>query len=537
VEGRDLINLDHSQSKTLLLRTCFSKKPLYMLRNLPPHIHRDFASELQDFLIYLQEQCIGCPGALGAKQLHLEDYITETSKGNVGDTPPSDTERVSQSDAHIHPGANPTENKHKWLQLQATLPVDESGLGLENIHVQAYTSFIAARHSGLKRMFELERFKQDPFQKVLEEPISPDETTPGISSLGLELGHAISMLTDNNSSLRKAMESPSGLSVGAFLDMEITQKALTDAELSAQRELILKQATEESASPVASIAQAAHARIQSLTHSHGKDASRFLTAIPYDARSRWENHEFSTAVELFLNIPISAATGTPLCTKCSVKGKGKISTKGGLHFLDCKHGACQNIRQAAHRAMQGELATAFKLGSNSVVIQNPRITGTDLRGDIGVSDFGKSKHTAIIDVSTTNPLSSSNSSSGATDRPGKAASDAAHKKRTKYVPSVRENVDTAFYPFIIETTGIWAKDNDKVMNALNFMARNKLPLHRSTSFMEDVRRSIGIQHRKAVVRQLLLEIQRCRPVLPPLYNGNSTDHAHMQRLESIGRVC
>jgi hypothetical protein len=83
VEGRDLINLDHSQSKTLLLRTCFSKKPLYMLRNLPPHIHRDFASEVQDFHMYLQEKCIGCPGALGAKQLHLEDLLTATSKGNV----------------------------------------------------------------------------------------------------------------------------------------------------------------------------------------------------------------------------------------------------------------------------------------------------------------------------------------------------------------------------------------------------------------------------------------------------------------------
>ena len=162
------------------------------------------------------------------------------------------------------------ENRHKWLQLQATLPLDESGLRLENIRVQAYTSFIAARHSGLMRMFELERFKQDHFRKVLEEPISPDENTPGISSLGLELGHAISMLTDTNSSLRKAMESSSGLSVGAFLDMEVTQKALTDAELSAQRELILRQATEESASPVASISQAAHARIQSLTNSYGK---------------------------------------------------------------------------------------------------------------------------------------------------------------------------------------------------------------------------------------------------------------------------
>jgi hypothetical protein len=536
VEGRDLINLDHSQSKTLLLRTCFSKKILYMLKNLPPHIHRDFASEAQDFLLYLQEKCIGCPGALGAKQLPLEDPLLVTTEGNEGDTP-LDAEGVSQSDAHPHPGAGHVENKHKWLQLQATLPVAESGLGLENICVQAYTSFIAARHSGLKRMFELERFKQDIFRKVLEEPISPDENTPGISSLGLELGHAISMLTDNNSSLRKAMESPSGLSVGAFLDMQVAQKALTDAELSSQRELILRQAMEESASPVASISQVAHARIQSLTNSHGKDASRFLTAIPYDARSRWENPEFSTAVELFLNIPISAAAGTPFCTKCSVKGKGKVPTKGGLHFLDCKHGACQNIRQAAHRAMQGELATAFKQGSNSVVIQNPRITGSDLRGDIGVSDFGKSKHTAIIDVSTTNPLAASKPSTGATARPGKAAMDAAHKKRTKYVPSVRENVDMAFYPFIIETTGIWAKDNDKVMNALSFMALNKLPHHRFVSFTEDVRRSIGIHHRKAVVRQLLLEIQRCRPSLPPLYNANSTDHAHMQRLESIGIGC
>ena len=330
------------------------------------------------------------------------------------------------------------------------------------------------------------------------------------------------------------MESPSGLSVGAFLDMEVTQKALTDAELSAQRELILKQATEESASQVASIAQAAHARIQSLTNSHGKDASRFLTAIPYDARSRWENPEFSTAVELFLNIPISAAAGTPFCTKCSVKGKGKISTKGGLHFLDCMHGACQNIRQAAHRAMQGELATAFKQGSNSVVTHNPRITGSDLRGDLGVSDFGRSKHIAIIDVSTTNPLATSKTSSGANPRPGKAAMDAAHIKRTKYVPSVRGNVDTAFYPFIIETTGIWAKENNKVMDALDFMALHKLPLHRHASFTADVRRSIGIHHRKAVVRQLLLEIQRCRPTLPPLFNANATDHAHMQRLELIG---
>jgi hypothetical protein len=102
---------------------------------------------------------------------------------------------------------------------------------------------------------------------------------------------------------------------------------------------------------------------------------------------------------------------------------------------------------------------------------------------------------------------------------------------------VRENVDTAFYPFIIETTGIWAKENDKVMNALDFMALNKLPHHRYASFMADVRRSIGIQHRKAVVRQLLLEIQRCRPTLPPLYNANSTDHAHMQQLELIGLAC
>ena len=99
---------------------------------------------------------------------------------------------------------------------------------------------------------------------------------------------------------------------------------------------------------------------------------------------------------------------------------------------------------------------------------------------------------------------------------------------------MRENVDMAFYPFIIVTTGIWAKDNDKVMNALSFMALNKLPYHRFTSFKEDVRRSIGIHHRKAVVRQLLLEIQRCRPSLPPLYNANSTDHGHMQRLELIG---
>lgn len=82
-----------------------------------------------------------------------------------------------------------------------------------------------------------------------------------------------------------------------------------------------------------------------------------------------------------------------------MKGKGKVSTKGGLHFLDCKFGACQNIRQAAHRAKQGELASAFEQGSNSVVTQNPQIAGSDIRGDIGVSDFGKSKHTAFIDVS------------------------------------------------------------------------------------------------------------------------------------------
>ena len=467
-----------------------------------------------------------------------------STEGKAGGTPfdsdgdtPFDPEGDTPFDARSPPDAGLIRSEHKWLQLQATLPHAEAGLGLANIRVLAYTSFIAARHRGLKRMFELERFKQDHFSGVLKEPISPCGDTPGISSLGLELGHAISMLTDHNSTLRKAMESQTGLSVGTFLDMEVSQEALTSAEHSAQRELILRQANEESASKDVSISQAARARIQSLTHSLGQDACRFLSAIPYDARSRWENPEFSTAVELYLNIPITAAAGTPFCTKCSVKGKGKVSARGGLHFLDCKYGACQNIRQAAHRAMQGELATAFKQGSNSVVTQNPRIPGSDYRGDIGVSDFGKNKHTAIIDVSTTNPLAASNLSSGATARSGKAAMDAAHKKRTKYVPSVRENVELEFYPFIIESTGIWAKENDVVMTALKHMAMNKLPQHRFVSFVEDVRRSMGILHRKAVVRQLLLEIQRCRPTLPPLYNANSTDHAYMRQLESVSLRC
>jgi hypothetical protein len=55
-EYMGLIILDHSQSKNLLLRTCFSKKILYMLKNLLPHIHGDFASEVQDLLLYLQKK-------------------------------------------------------------------------------------------------------------------------------------------------------------------------------------------------------------------------------------------------------------------------------------------------------------------------------------------------------------------------------------------------------------------------------------------------------------------------------------------------
>ena len=99
------------------------------------------------------------------------------------------------------------------------------------------------------------------------------------------------------------------------------------------------------------------------------------------------------------------------------------------------------------------------------------------------------------------------------------------------------NLEIYLNPFIIESTGVWAKENYKVMKALKFMAMNKLPHHRYVSFVEDVRRSMGIQHRKAVVRQLLLEIQRCRPTLPPLYNTNSTDHAYMRHLESVSRWC
>jgi len=114
VEGRDLSNLDHSQSKALLLRACFAKK------NLPNHIHGDFASDAQDFLLCLQEKCIGCPGALWAKQLHLEDPLPVITGETEGDTPLEDAEGVSHFDACSRPGAGPVENKHKWLQLQAT---------------------------------------------------------------------------------------------------------------------------------------------------------------------------------------------------------------------------------------------------------------------------------------------------------------------------------------------------------------------------------------------------------------------------------
>jgi hypothetical protein len=231
-------------------------------------------------------------------------------------------------------------------------------------------------------------------------------------------------------------------------------------------------------------------RLLSLQNSDGYEACTFLKTLPFDTFGTFDNAQFKLLLDLRLNLDLSCAQGIPLC-KC------RAPFNGGHHLFSCNR-SFHSIFQDAHSSLVSTLTSAISEATDAAVLRNPPIT-PNLVADFSIEPFGNSGRKAYMDVASC--LSGS-------------ADDKVKQKHSKY-DAAAKNARTFFYAFVVELTGKWATENERVLKCIAEMASFKLPSSRIEFYFRSLRRQISLGHAQRFSKAVLrLITQRFKPMLP-----------------------
>ena len=148
--------------------------------------------------------------------------------------------------------------------------------------------------------------------------------------------------------------------------------------------------------------------------------------------------------------------------------------------------------------MVSTLTSAISEATDAAVVRNPPIT-QKLVADFSIEPFGNSGRKAYIDVASCLPGS---------------ADDKVRQKHSKYDEAAK-NARTSFYAFVVELTGKWAPENERVLKGIAEMASFKLPSSRLEFYFRALRRQISLGHAQRFSKAVLAIIaQRFKPLLP-----------------------
>jgi hypothetical protein len=75
-------------------------------------------------------------------------------------------------------------------------------------------------------------------------------------------------------------------------------------------------------------------------------------------------------------------------------------------------------------------------------------------------------------------------------------------------------IRASFYAFVVELTGKWALENEKVLECIADMARYKLPPSRIEFYIRNLRRQISLGHAQRISSAVLAMIAQYKPFLP-----------------------
>jgi hypothetical protein len=266
-----------------------------------------------------------------------------------------------------------------------------------------------------------------------------------------------------------------------------------DSELLGKRARLSTQLTSATENTDASEVTRAEAsnRLSSLRNSDGDEACAFLRTLPFDPSGTFDNAQFKLLLDLRLNLDLSYAQGISRC-KC------RKAFNGGHHLFSCNR-SFHPIFQDTHSSLVSTLTTAISEATDAAVVRNPPIT-QNLVADFSIEPFGTlGCRKAYIDVASC--LSGS-------------AEDKVKEKHRKYDEAAK-NARTSFYAFVVELTGKWAPENERVLKCIAEMAQFKLGLSRTEFYFRSLRRQISLGHAQRFSKAVLRIIdQRYKPQLP-----------------------
>ena len=424
-----------------ILKGSFVHKPRHLMRTLPPEKTRPFAVKFQEI------------ATRAFAQIHAMEDQFFPEAGNEAELLRAET-----------------------LKEQISFPIRKGGMGI--LHLPRIAEAAYLQHQRVTAEFmeetlarEAKGWNPDPegtvnafLQSQVEDPAQESgahewptlrHTRTALKTLGER--------ARGNNPLDPLDEAPT--TVADHLRELETQKGITMV-ITAEAIQALEDRVESLSrigNTQANVRKEAVERMASLVSARASEAGIAFQVLPTRVSNTFSASQWVDNVAIRLNIPAPSCVALPRTCTCG------LPMRGGLHLIDCRKAHC---RYRTHESLKQSIGDICRrLGIAHKV--EPRVSADEqdrTRLDIELYNVPGEKgqvETVGVDVTTVNPLAPSYAENAKEE--GQVAQNAAERKKTKY----QEEYQNKFIPFVVESTGGWAKHNHEFFSILSQHAKKR----------------------------------------------------------------